>query len=144
MLFERTNVPEDKAALAEGVRYLEEAYQKDRYVYSSFRLGIARALEGNAKEAIELWKATDTLSWGADPFQKAIYQDLIAALRGDSSGLDRLRGITEQLQQQAAVGLLQAALREMRFVERSNLFNQQVSPIIVLLSDSIEHARQVH
>ena len=143
MLFERTNVPEDKAALAEGVGYLEEAYQKDRYAYSSFRLGIARALQGKADEAAELWKATDSLSWGADPFGKAIYQDLIAALRGDSSGLDRLRGIVEQLQQQEAVGLLQATLREMRFVQRSNLFNQQVMPIIALLSDAMDKARQV-
>ena len=143
MLFERTNVPEDKAALAEGVRYLEQAYQKDRYAYSSFRLGIARALQGNAKEAVELWKATDSLSWGADPFGKAIYQDLIAALLGDSSGLDRLRGVTEQLQQQAAVGRLNGPLREMRFVERSNLFNQQVSPIIDLLNEAMDKARNV-
>jgi len=143
MLFERTNVPEDKAALAEGVSYLEEAYQKDPYAYSSFRLGIARALQGNAKQAVELWKASDSLPWGPDPFGKAIYQDLIAALLGDSAGLERLRGITEQLQQQAAVGLLYAPLREMTFIERSHLFNQQVNPIIALLSDAMEKARQV-
>ena len=74
MLFERTNVPEDKAALAEGVRYLEEAYQRDRYAFSAFRLGIARALQGNRQEALGLWNAATDLSWGGDPLGKRMYQ----------------------------------------------------------------------
>jgi len=143
MLFERTNVPEDKAALAEGVRYLEEAYQKDRYAFSAFRVGIGRALQGNKQEASQLWNAAATLSWGGDPLGKRVYEPLLAILRGDPTGLDRLRGVISELQTQGAVGLLEALMREARFIERSGLYGQQISPVIALLGDAIDKARQV-
>jgi tetratricopeptide (TPR) repeat protein len=143
MLFERTNVPDDKAAVAEGVRFLEEAYQKDPYAFSAFRLGIGRALQGNGKEASELWNAAATLSWGGDPLYKRIYEPLLAILRGDSTGFQRLQRITQELQGQGAVGLLHALLREATLIQRSGLYDKEMSSVSTLLTEAIDKARQV-
>jgi tetratricopeptide (TPR) repeat protein len=143
MLFERTNVPEDKAALAEGVSYLEAAYQRDRYAFSSFRLGIARALQGKSKEASDLWNATANLSWGGDPLSKRIYEPLLAILRGDPAGLDHLQQITNELQRQGAVGLLEGVMREATLIQRSGLYGQQINPVVALLGEALGKAREV-
>ncbi|HJT82019.1 MAG TPA: tetratricopeptide repeat protein, partial [Chthoniobacterales bacterium] len=141
MLFERANGSEDKAALSQGVRHLEEAYQKDRYAFSAFRLGIARALEGNKQEASNLWNEAATLSWGGDPLGRRIYEPLLAVARGDSAAFQQLQSIIEELQNEGAVGLLEAVMREATLIQRSNLYPQEINPVCDLLAQAIQKAR---
>lgn len=142
ILFERTNVPEDKAAVAEGVRLLEEAYEKDRYAFSAFRLGIGRALQGNKQQAAELWNAARTLSYG-DPLSKHIYEPLLATLVGDPIGPDRLQALINELQGQGAAGVLELLLREAKLIQRSGLYSQRIEPAVSLLSEAVDKARNV-
>ena len=142
IVFERTNVPEDKAAVAEGVRLLEEAYEKDRYAFSAFRLGIGRALQGNKQQAAELWNAARTLSYG-DPLSKHIYEPLLATLVGDPIGPDRLQALINELQGQGAAGVLELLLREAKLIQRSGLYSQRIEPAVSLLSEAVDKARNV-
>ncbi len=141
MLFERTNTPEDKAALAEGVRFLEEAYQRDKYAFSSFRLGIGRALQNNKTEAAELWTAAAGLSWGADPLGKRLYQPLLAVLLADPNGYAQLEQTVNELQAEGAVGLLEAVMRDARLIQRSNLYPAEITRVCDLLAQAIEKGR---
>jgi tetratricopeptide (TPR) repeat protein len=143
LLLEQANLPADQSLLREAVQYLEQAYERDPYAFSCFRLGIGRALQGDAKEALKLWEKAADLSWGGDPLGQRIYAPFLATLRGKPGAFAQMQKITGELGQEGAEGLLEAVMREAQLVRRSGLFEAQVTQIISLLDDAISKAGEV-
>jgi hypothetical protein len=54
-----------------------------------------------------------------------------------------MQKITGELEQEGAEGLLEAVMREAQLVRHSGLFEAQATPIISLLDDAINKARDV-
>jgi tetratricopeptide (TPR) repeat protein len=143
LLLEKSGLPPDKSVLAKAVQYLEEAYQKDPYAFSCFRLGIGRALQGNAAEAAKLWQTAAKLSWGADPLGQVIYAPFVDILRADPEGFNRLQEEIAGLKREGAAGLLEAVRRDANLVRLSGRYNEQINPVIALLDTAINEARAV-
>ncbi len=141
MLLEKEKLP-DSALLGEAVRHLEEAYEKDPYAFSAFRLGIGRALQGNSKEASKLWEEASRLSWGSDSLSRRTYSPLLATLRNESSALPQLQEMIQFLAQEGAAGSLETVKRDAELIRRSGLYNAQIDPVLVLLDDAIGKARE--
>jgi len=141
MLLEKEKLP-DPALLGEAVRHLEEAYEKDPYAFSAFRLGIGRALQGNSKEASKLWEEASRLSWGSDSLSRRTYSPLLATLRNESSALPQLQEMIQFLAQEGAAGSLETVKRDAELIRRSGLYNAQIDPVLVLLDDAIGKARE--
>jgi tetratricopeptide (TPR) repeat protein len=141
MLLEKEKLP-DPALLGEAVRRLEEAYEKDPYAFSAFRLGIGRALQGNSKEASRLWDETSRLSWGSDSLSRETYAPLLATLRNQSGALAQFQEITQSLAQEGAAGFLETIKRDAELIRRSGLYNAQIDPALVLVDDAIGKARE--
>jgi tetratricopeptide (TPR) repeat protein len=142
MLLEKATLPADRTLLAEAVAHLEAAYQKDPFAFSAFRLGIARALQGNAQEAVRLWDEAAKLSWGGDSIARRTYAPLLAALRNDPEGLTRFQEATQSLAQEGAAGFLETVKREAELIRRSGIYDTQINPMIALLDKAIGQARE--
>ena len=142
MLLEKAKLPADGPLLAEAVAHLEEAYEKDPYAFSAFRLGIGRALQGNAQEAARLWDEAAKLSWGGDSLARRTYAPLLATLRNDPEGLNRFQQATQSLAQEGAVGFLETVKRDAELIRRSGLYDAQINPVIALLDEAISQARE--
>ncbi len=143
LLLEKTNLPANRSLLAQAVQYLQEAYEKDPYAFSCFRLGIGKALQGDATQASKLWDTAAHLSWGGDPLGQRIYVPFLAVLREDSGAFAQMQQVTDELTREGAVGLLEAVMREAQLVKCSGLFDTQVTPVITLLADSISKAKEI-
>jgi tetratricopeptide (TPR) repeat protein len=143
LLLEKANLSADKSLLSEAVQYLQDAYQRDPYVFSCFRLGIGRALQGDAKEASKLWETAAKLSWGGDPLGQRIYAPFVATLRGQPDAFSKMQEITRDLEQEGAVGLLEAVKREAKLIQRSGLYDAQITPVIAVLDGALNKAREV-
>jgi hypothetical protein len=143
LLLEKANLSADKSLLAEAVQYLQDAYQRDPYVFSCFRLGIGRALQGDAKEASKLWETAAKLSWGGDPLGQRIYAPFLATLRGQPDAFSKMQEITRDLEHEGAVGRLEAVKREAKLIQRSGLYDAQVTPVIAMLDGALNKAREV-
>ena len=144
ILLEKTSLPADQATLAEAVKYLQDVFEKDPYAFSCFRLGIGRALQGNAEEASKLWESAAHLSWGGDPLGQHIYAPFLATLRGAPGALAQMEQVTRELGRERAIGLLEALRREAQLVRRSELFNARITPVLSLLDDAIRQARETN
>jgi tetratricopeptide (TPR) repeat protein len=140
-LLAKAKLPTDGSLLAEAVRYLEEAYEKDPHALSAFRLGIGRALQGNPEEASRLWEETSKLPWG-DSLSRRTYSPVLAALRSEPGCLARVREITQLLAQEGAVGFLETVKRDAELIHTSELYNAEISPVITLLNEAISQASQ--
>jgi len=143
LLLEKANLSADKSRLSEAVQYLQDAYQRDPYAFSCFRLGIGRALQGDAKEASKLWETAAKLSWGGDPLAQRIYAPFLATLRGQPDAFSKMQEITRDLEHEGAVGLLEAVKREAELIQRSGLYDAQVTPVIAMLDGALNKAREV-
>jgi tetratricopeptide (TPR) repeat protein len=143
LLLEKANLSADKSRLSEAVQYLQDAYQRDPYAFSCFRLGIGRALQGDAKEASKLWETAAKLSWGGDPLGQRIYAPFLATLRGQPDAFSKMQEITRDLEHQGAVGLLETVKREAELIQRSGLYDAQVTPVIAMLDGALSKAREV-
>jgi tetratricopeptide (TPR) repeat protein len=143
LLFEKADRSADQSPPKEAIQYLEQAYEKDPYAYSCLRLGIGRALQGDATQASKLWENAGKLSWGGDPLGQRIYAPFLATLRGEPGAFAQTQKIVGELEHEGAVGLLEAVLREAQLIRRSGLFEAQVTPVITLFSDAISKAREV-
>jgi len=143
MVLEKANFPGDRSFLPEAVQYLRDAYQKDPYAFSCFRLGIGRALEGDGNEAAKLWETATQFSWGGDPLGQRIYAPFLATLRGEPDGFNKMQRITAELEREGAAGLLEAVRREANLIRLSGLYNAQITPVISLLDGAITRAREV-
>jgi tetratricopeptide (TPR) repeat protein len=144
LLLEKANLSADKSRLSEAVQYLQDAYQRDPYAFSCFRLGIGRALQGDAKEASKLWETAAKLSWGGgDPLGQRIYAPFLATLRGQPDAFSKMQEITRDLEHEGAVGLLEAVKREADLIQRSGLYDAQVTPVIAMLDGALNKAREV-
>jgi len=142
LLLEKANLPSDTSVLAEAVRYLEDAYQKNPSAYSCFRLGIGRALQGDDKRATQLWNEAPKLPWGGYPFEKRLYSSLLGALRGEPKDWSTLQETVQFLEDGGAAGVLETVRRDVELVRRSGLFDAQALPVIALLDGSIKKARE--
>jgi tetratricopeptide (TPR) repeat protein len=142
MLLEKARLPADGPLLAEAVAHLEAAYQKDPFAFSAFRLGIARALQGNAQEAARLWDEAAKLSWGGDSLARRTYAPLLATLRNESGALPRFQEAPQSLGQEGALGFLETVKREAELIRRSGLYDAQINPVIALLDEAIGQARE--
>lgn len=142
LLLEKANLPADQPLLEKAVHYLDEAYKRDPYAFSSFRLGIGRALQGDPKVASKLWETAAHLSWGADPLGQRIYVPFLGALRGDPGAFAQMQRIVGELEQEGAVGLLEAVMREAQLIRRSGFFDAQIVPIVSLLEKAIDKAKE--
>lgn len=142
LLLEKANLPADAPLLSEAVKYLEEAYAQDPYAYSAFRLGIARALQGNRQEASKLWAEAATLGWGSDSLLRRIYSPFLATLREEAGAFEQLRQITASLTQEGAAGLLATVKRDAELIRRSGLYANQIDPVIALLDEAIVRSRE--
>ena len=142
ILLEKTNGPPDSSTLAEAVKHLEEAYARDPYAFSAFRLGIGRALQGNQPEASRLWTEASTLSWGSDSLGRHIYAPLLATVRDEPDGFRQLREAMEPLTRQGGAGFLTSVKRDAELIRRSGLFAKQIDPVIALLDERIGEARE--
>jgi tetratricopeptide (TPR) repeat protein len=142
MLLEKAKLPADDPLLGQAVRNLEEAYEKDPYAFSAFRLGIGRALQGNSQEASRLWDETSKLPWGSDSLSRRIYSPLLATLRNESGSLAKLQEITQILAQEGAAGFLETVKRDAELIRRSGLYNAQINPVIALLDEATSKARE--
>jgi tetratricopeptide (TPR) repeat protein len=142
MLLEKANLPADGLLLAEAVKHLEEAYEKDPYAFSAFCLGIGRALQGNLPEASRLWDETAKLPWGGDSLARRTYSPLLATLRNEPAALASLQEITQRLAQEGALGSLEAVRRDAELIRRSGLYNDRINPVIALLDEAISQARE--
>src|SRR5205814_9678366 len=108
LLLEKANLSADKSRLSEAVQYLQDAYQRDPYAFSCFRLGIGRALQGDAKEASKLWETAAKLSWGGDPLAQRIYAPFLGTLRGQPDDFRKMLGITRGLEHGGSVCIVEA------------------------------------
>jgi hypothetical protein len=142
ILLEKAKLPDDEALLAEAVKYLEEAYEKDPYAFSAFCLGIGRALQGNSQEASRLWDETAKLSWGGDSLSRRTYSPLLSALRSEPGCLGRMQEMTQLLAQEGALGFLETVKRDAELIWMSERYNAEISPVITLLNEAISQARQ--
>jgi tetratricopeptide (TPR) repeat protein len=142
MLLEKAPGGTETSVLPEAVKYLEDAYQKDRYAFSAFRLGIARALQGDAKGAARLWDECSQLSWGTDAIERRLYSSFLSALRGEPDGSRALTQITELLEREGAAGLLEGLRRDADLIRRSKLYDAEVIPILEQLDAAISNARK--
>ncbi|HZE13662.1 MAG TPA: tetratricopeptide repeat protein, partial [Chthoniobacterales bacterium] len=142
ILLEKTPVGQEAAVLPEAVKDLEDAYQKDRYAFSAFRLGIARALQGDANGAAKLWNECGELSWGSDATERRLYSSFLSALRGEPDGSMALVESIELLKREGAAGLLEGLRRDAELIRRSKLYDAQVVPILERLDDAIAQARE--
>jgi len=142
ILMEKAEPPIETSLLAEAVRYLEEAYEKDPYAFSAFRLGIGRALQGNPEEASRLWVETAKLPWGGDQLSRRTYSPLLAVLRSEPGCLARMQEMTQLLAQEGALGFLEAVKRDAELIHASELYNAEISPVITLLNEAISQARE--
>ena len=140
LLLEKRGAPAD--ALPEAIKNLEEAYAKDPYAFSAFRLGIGRALQGNQPEASKLWTAATTLAWGSDSLSRRVYSPLLAALRDDPGALAQFQQETESLAQEGAAGFLASVKRDTELIRRSGLFAKQSDQVNALLDLAIAKARE--
>lgn len=141
-LLEKANLPSDASVLAEAVRYLEDAYQKDTYAFSAFRLGIVRALQGDGKEASRLWDEANKLPWGSDSLDRRMYSSLLATLRHEPEGWPALEQVVQLLEREGAAGLLEGMRRDAELIRHSGLYDAQINPVIALLDASIKNARE--
>ena len=142
ILLEKANPPIEAALLGEAVRYLEEAYEKDPYAFSAFRLGIGRALQGDSQEASRLWDEAAKLSWGGDSLSRRTYSAVLATLRSEPGCLARVQEMTQPLGQEGALGFLEAVKRDAELIHASELYNAEISPVITLLNEAISQARE--
>jgi|GEM_PF-3233929 len=143
MLLEKPAVASGSAAPPEAIKYLDEAYEKDTYAFSAFRLGIGRALQGNQTEAAKLWEECTRLSWGSDALDRRMYSSFLAALRGEPQGLEMLTQVVQSFEREGAAGLLEGVRRDAELIRRSGLYGAQITPVIDLLDASIRKAREV-
>jgi tetratricopeptide (TPR) repeat protein len=139
MRLEKAGAPAE--ALPEAIKDLEEAYAKDPYAFSAFRLGIGRALQGNQAEASKLWGEASTLAWGSDSLSRRIYSPLLGAMRDDPDASIAFKQMTEALAQEGAVGFLANVKRDAELIRRSGLYAKQIEPVIALLDGAITTAR---
>ena len=128
--------------MPEAVKDLEEAYAKDPFAFSAFRLGIGRALQGKQAEALKLSTEVSTLSWGSDSLSRRIYSPLLGALRDQPDALSTLKQVTEPLAQQGAIGFLSLVKRDAELIHRSGLFAKQIGPVIALLDEALGKSRE--
>jgi hypothetical protein len=54
-----------------------------------------------------------------------------------------MQEITRDLEHQGAVGLLQTVKREAELIQRSGLYDAQVTPVIAMLDGALNKAREV-
>jgi tetratricopeptide (TPR) repeat protein len=127
-------------ALSEAIKELEDAYTKDPYAFSAFRLGIGRALQGNPAEATKLWAEASTLAWGSDSLSRRVYVPLLAALRDNPNAASQFQQVIESLAQEGATGFLANVNRDAELIRRSGLFAKQIDPLIVSLDAAITKA----
>lgn len=142
LLLEKAKLPVDGPLLGEAVKNLEEAYEKSPYAFTAFRLGIARAIQGNPQEASRLWDEASKLSWGNDLLERRTYSPLLATLRNEPGAFAQLQEITQFLTQEGAVGSLEAVKRDAELIQRSGLYNAQINPVIALLDEAIKQAHE--
>ncbi len=142
ILLEKAKPPMEAPLLGEAVKHLEEAYEKDPYAFSAFRLGIARALQGNPQEASRLWEEASKLSWGSDSLSRRTYSPLLAALRREPGCLARMQEMTQLLAVEGALGFLETVKRDAELIRTSELYNAEISPVITLLNEAISQARE--
>jgi tetratricopeptide (TPR) repeat protein len=140
MLLEKPGAPAD--AMPEAIKNLEEAYAKDPYAFSAFRLGIGRALQGNQPEASKLWTEATTLGWGSDSLFRRVYSPLLGALREDPGALAQFQQEIESLAQEGAAGFLANVKRDTELIRRSGLFAKQIDPVNALLDLAIAKAHE--
>lgn len=143
MLLEKPAATSGSAAPPEAIKYLEEAYEKDPYAFSAFRLGIGRALQGNQNDAANLWDEAAKLSWGSDALDRRMYSSLLAVLHGEPQGIEALTQVVQLLEQEGAAGILEGIRRDAELIRRSGFYGAQITPVIDLLDASIRKAREV-
>jgi tetratricopeptide (TPR) repeat protein len=142
ILLEKAKPAGDEGLLAEAIKYLEQAYEKDPYAFSAFRLGIGRALQGKLPEASRLWDEASKLSWGGDALSRRTYSPLLGALRNEPGSLPAFQEITQLLAQEGAAGFLETVKREAELIRRSGNYDAQINPVIATLNDAIAKARE--
>lgn len=142
MLLEKAKAPADRSLFGEAVKHLEEAYEKNPYAVTAFRLGIGRALQGNPQEASRLWDETAKLPWGGDSLSQRTYSPLLAALRSEPGGVARMQEMTQLLAQEGALGFLETVKLDAELIRTSELYNAEISPVITLLNEAISQARE--
>jgi tetratricopeptide (TPR) repeat protein len=130
------------AVSPEAIKDLEEAYAKDPYAFSAFRLGIGRALQGNQAEALRLWTEAATLAWGSDSLERRTYVPFLATLRGEPDALSQFQQIIDTLAQEGALGFLSSVKRDAELIRRSCLYAKEIEPVIVLLDTAIAKSRE--
>ena len=142
IILENAKPPIEAPLLGKAVRFFEEAYEKDPYAYSAFRLGIGRALEGNWQEASRLWDETAKLPWGGDSLSRRTYLPLLAVLRSEPGCLARMQEMTQFLAQEGALGFLETVKRDAEMIRTSEVYNAEIIPAISLLDEAIAQARE--
>lgn len=142
ILLEKATSPGNAAPLDEAVKYLEQAYEKDPYAFSAFRLGIARALQDNSQEASKLWDEAAKLTWGGDALARRTYSPLLGALRNEPGALPAFQEITHLLAEEGAAGFIETVKRDAELIRRSRLFAAQINPVIATLDDALTKARE--
>lgn len=140
VLLEKAKPPIEAPLLGEAVKHLEEAYEKNPYAFTAFRLGIARALQGNPQEASRLWDEASKLSWGSDSLSRRTYLPLLAVLRSEPGCVARMQEMTQLLAQEGALGFLETVKRDAELIQTSELYNAEISPVISLLNEAISQA----
>src|SRR5437588_5109156 len=90
----------------QAVRALEETYGSDPYAFSAFRLGIVRALQGNAPEARRLWDEAPKLSWG-DSLSTELYTPFVGVLRSQSGPFEDVRRTIQGRLTEGRAGVLE-------------------------------------
>jgi tetratricopeptide (TPR) repeat protein len=141
MLLEKTPAGSEGSVLPEAIKYLEEAYQRDRYAFSALRLGIGRALQGDTNQAAKLWDECSELSWGSDATERRLYSSFLSALRGEPNGSEALGQSIGSLEREGAAGLLDGLHRDVDLIHRAKNYDTQVVPILEKLDVAIRNAR---
>jgi tetratricopeptide (TPR) repeat protein len=140
MRLEKPNAP--PAEFSEAFKNLEDAFTKDPYAFSAFRLGIGRALQDKAGEASNLWKEASTLGWGSDSLSRRIYSPFLAALLDDPAALAQFQQVAGSLANEGALGFLANVKRDAELIRRSGLFAKQIEPLIAALDSAIAIAAE--